>query len=691
MKTTRLLAILLSLVMMLALFACNGGNIDNETEAPTDTETDSTPETDPAEDPEKDDISYITIAEALELCGDPGNITEERYYIRATVKSITNAQYGAMIIYDETGEISVYGTYSADGSINYSEMTDKPYKGDEVVLHCILQNYNGTKEVQNARLIEFKSNQGNFDASAYADTTIAEARGAAAGEKIKVSGTVACITYANGMKPSGFILVNGAASIYVYGGDAAAMVSVGNKVTVAGSKAYWILEDEQTHAATYGYKGCNQLEDVTVISNDKGNNAWENSEIPETTVKTLMDKPVSEDFTTQIFKTTALVKKVPGNGFTNYYIDDLDGVIGSYVYTQCNGGDFSWLDVFDGKICTVYFAVLNAKSTQSGCVYRLLPIKVIDEGFKFNTDNAPEYAVTYHGLTQFESSYSGNPSLELVTSVSSELLGFENATLTYSSSNESIIKIETADGKTVMNCLSNGSATVTATASYNGKTYSGSITINVNIPTDETSSISVKDAIESDNGTTVTVKGVVASSVANKPGGFYLIDETGAITVLTDTVTIKTLKIGEEVIIKGTRTLSKDTDRQICIDNAVLIQNNYGSHEYSTNSFITDKTVSDICALNGDISHTVEVYVVTGTIRQESTNWSLNTYVGDGQNEFFLYSGGKSDYAWLTPYVGQTLTIELAVCDWNNKGNKGCVLSITLADGTQIFNTYNFK
>ena len=58
----------------------------------------------------------ITVAAALELCGEPGNITEQRYYIRATVKTITNPAYGAMIIYDETGEISVYGTYSADVS-----------------------------------------------------------------------------------------------------------------------------------------------------------------------------------------------------------------------------------------------------------------------------------------------------------------------------------------------------------------------------------------------------------------------------------------------------------------------------------------------------------------------------------------------------------------------------------------------
>ena len=715
MKATRILALLLAMLMALALFACDNGNA--ETEAPTQNETDpvetdpnetdpedTTPDTTPedTDDPTESDttesdpenttpeIKVITIAEAIALCQADGYISTERYEIRATIKTVSNAQYGGMIIYDSTGEISVYGTYSADGAIAYGSMTEKPYKGDDVVLHCIIQNYNGTPEVQNARLISFVSNQGNVDLSTYTDATIQEARAAAEGAKLKVSGIVARITYANGMKPNGFILVNGADSIYVFDGDAAARVAIGNRIEIAASKTYWILEDEQSNAEKFGYKGCNQLESVTLISNDGGGNDWVSASFPTTTVKDIMDNPVSQDITTQIFKVTALVKKVPGSGFVNYYIDDLDGTTGSYTYTQCNGGDFDWLDQFDGKICTVYLAVLNAKSTVSGCVYRFLPIKVVDEGFKFNTDNAAEFAVKYYGADQFEDTYTGDPALELITSVSSDLLGFENATLTYTSSDESVIKINVVDGKTVMNCLASGTVTLTVTGAYNGKTYEDSVTVIVNIPTDEVPSISVSQAVSSEIGTVITVKGVVASSVANKAGGFYLIDETGVITVITDTATIKTLKIGDEVIIKGTRALSKSTDGQICINDAVLVQNNYGSHKYSTKSFITDKTVSDICALDGDISHTTEVYVVTGTIRQESTAWSLNTYVGDGQNEFFLYSGGKNDYAWLTPYVGQTLTIELAVCDWNNKGNKGCVLSITLADGTQIFHTTNF-
>ena len=109
---------------------------EEDTTAPNEDTTTPDEETTPEEDttaPE-DEIKIITIAEALELCGEEGNITTERYYIRATVESILNAAYGQMIITDATGSIEVYGTYSADGEINYSEMEDKPYRDRKSVV-----------------------------------------------------------------------------------------------------------------------------------------------------------------------------------------------------------------------------------------------------------------------------------------------------------------------------------------------------------------------------------------------------------------------------------------------------------------------------------------------------------------------------------------------------------------------------
>lgn len=709
MKLSKILALLLVVIMLVSAVACDRSN--NETEQTTETTTESATETAETTDDEtdsqtsesdsetetetNDDVQVITIARALELCGEPGNITTDRYYIRGTVKTISNAEYGGMVIYDETGEIAVYGTYSADGELKYSELEERPYKGDEVLLHCILQNYNGTKEVKNARLIEFVSNQGNVDVSDYTAATIAEARDADEGAKLKVSGIVARITYASGMKPSGFILVDGAASIYVYDGDAAARVQIGNRVEVAASKTYWILDSEQQNAATHGYKGCNQLEGATLISNDGGVNEWVTPSLPVRTVKEIMDAPVSDDITTQITKVTALVKKVPGSGFTNYYINDLDDKTGSYVYTQCNGSDFAWLDEFDGKICTVYLVVLNAKSSVAGCVYRFLPVKVVDENFTFDTNNAAEHAVKYYGIGQFDENYTGDPALELITSVSSELLGFTGATLAYTSSDESVIKINTVDGKTVMNCPGSGSATVTVTGSYNGKTYSESVTITVELPEAEIPSITVSQAIASEIGAVVTVKGIVGPSLVNQKG-FYLIDESGVIAVVLSETELAKVQLGQEIILSGTRANRlKDGSSdfgQTNLDACTVLVNNYGSHDYSTASFIEGKTLADVYALSAREDHGAEVYVLTATVKVVEAQYYSNIYLTSGSTELLLYCSSASQYNWLKTYNGQEVVVEVAPCNWNSKGNyRGCVLAVRHADGSKTCNELNFS
>ena len=316
----RFAAIVLVLTLLLSLFACSKPNTDTTTNpstqpggttapsdgtttAPTDAPTDptvgTTPPTSAPTDPtdgttpptepgNTDTIEVITIAKALELCGEPGNITTERYYIRGIIDSISNPNYGQMTISDGTGTINVYGTYSADGAISYGQMTEKPYKGDEVLLHCILQNYNGTKEVKNARLIEFKRNEQEIDESAYTAITVAGARKAAKGTKVKVEGVVAKITYANGMIPAGLILVDGTSSIYVYDGDLAGRVKEGNKITILAEKDYWILGDEQNNAAKFGYKGCNQLTSCIFVSSDNGNHTFDKKWIETATVKDIL-------------------------------------------------------------------------------------------------------------------------------------------------------------------------------------------------------------------------------------------------------------------------------------------------------------------------------------------------------------------------------------------------------------------
>ena len=642
-------------------------------------------------------MKVITIAEALELCGEEGNVTEERYYIRATVKTIVNANYGQMIITDATGEISVYGTYSADGELYYNQLEDRPYRGDEVLLYCILQNYNGTKEVKNARLIEFTHVEPDINLDDYTDMSVADAREAAKGTKIKIDGVVAQITYANGFKPNGFFLVDETGSIYVFDGDLAQRVAEGNKVTFVGEKDYWILETEQGFAQNFSYQGSCQIANTTLVElDDSQNYAYDKSWITESTVKDILDTPVTENVTTNIYKVNALVKKVPGTGFVNYYFFDIDGQTGEYTYSQCNGNDFEWLDEFDGKICTVYLSPINCKSTAGACFFRLVPIEVIDEGYTFDTTKAPEYAIKYHALGQFGTSYTADPALELLTSVSSELLGFDGVTLSYASSNEGVIRFETVDGKVIMHCAAEQTTTVTVTvtATYGEHSATGTVDITVSpVPTVEYGT--VLDAINAATGEVVTVKGIVGPSLVNKVG-FYLIDETGVIAVQTTAEYMATLTIGDEVVVTGTRDVKTKGGAnyfgQSNLYNSTIDVNFYGGHEYSTSTFVTDKTLKEVYDLDPVVDYSTTVFVLKATVTVEEAAYYANIYLTDANGtQLRLYCSSANQYNWLKAFAGQEVTVEVAACNWNDKNYyTGCVLSVVTEDG-KVCNELNFS
>ncbi len=687
------LILMLSLLLCLCILGgCASSGSQEDAEKPAGSEASSLPK-EPDEGPSEELYDTITIAEALELCGEPGNLTTERYYIKGTVVSVDKPQYGQMTIKDETGTISVYGTYSEDGSIGYADMADKPYAGDTVILYCTLQNFNGTKEVKNARLVYFEHVEIEVNEGDYTKMTIAEARGAEAGTKVKVEGTVARITYANGQIPSGVIIVDQTQSIYLYDNDLAGRVKIGDQVSVFGSKTYWVLESEQANAEKFGYEGCCQLENIILSEIKEGTGDFNKDWITETTIKELIETPVTENITSSIYKVNALVEKREGTGYTNYYFFDLDGKTGTYTYTQCNGSDFAWLDKFDGKICTVYITALNAKSTASDCFFRFLPVDVKDEGFVFDTANAPEHAVIYYGIPQFNASYTGNPAQELVTSVSSELLGFENATISYTSSNTSVVYFEELDGKIIFNCGEPGKATVTVKGSYNGANYEKQIEVIVN-NNEEYDTVTVEDAIKADIDETVTVKGIVGPSLVNQ-SGFYLFDESGMIAVCVDKSVFGTIEIGHEIVITGTRACKKDAEKalagQTYIKDAEILANYYGNHSYPENNFITDKDLSYIYSLDINEDHTTEVYVIKATVVLDGNGYYTSLKLTDGTVKLTLYSSSSDQYSFLKGLVGQEVTVEIAPCNWNNKTYyTGCVLALYTQDG-KIINELNFQ
>ena len=645
----------------------------------------------------KDQFECISIKEALELAAAAGEVgTSEKYYVYGTIKEVSNGVYGEMTITDGEYDLYVYGVYSADEQTRYDAMVEKPVSGDEVVLLGMLKTYKEKPEMDRGYLQAYKHNVPEIDEDSYKEATVQEAREANVGDLLKVTGVVAKITYANGMVPNGFYLVDNTNSIYVYGNDTAGQVKVGNTVTLVGEKTYYVLADEQNNAEKHGYKGCCQIFNAKIIENDLGTTEFDKSWIQETTVKDIVDTSVVVNHTTTIYKVNALVKKSVGTGFTNYYFDDLDGVTGSYTYTMCNGSDFKWLDEFDGKICTVYLSPINYKSSSSGCVVRFIPIDVIDEGFVFDQSKGAEFALKYYAEEQFLAAYDANPELNVLTVVDNELIGVKGVELTYASSDENVCYFENTNDGVVFNTKNPGKAEITITATYNGVTATTIVEVECNAPV-EYETISVAAATATEDGQEVIVKGIVASSLVNQTG-FYLIDDTGVIAVVGEKADIQLLSSGDEVIVKGIKSHKvKDGYTgagQINIYNAEILVNYYGNHEYSTSTFDDSKTINELYDYNYMEDHSNEVYVVKAVVRVIKTAYSTNVKLEslDGSVQLTLYcSNGGTQYAFLLPFDGQEITVELALCNWNSKTYyAGCVISVITENG-KIVNTLNFN
>lgn len=247
-----------------------------------------------------------------------------------------------------------------------------------------------------------------------------------------------------------------------------------------------------------------------------------------------------------------------------------------------------------------------------------------------------------------------------------------------------------------MNCKKTGTATITITGSHGGKTYSQKVTISVSIP--DAPSVSyptVSDAIAAGVGDKVTVKGIVGPSLVNKVG-FYLIDETGVIAVLTDSDTISKLKPGHEVVLEAVRHNNTKGGTtyygQTCLKDAKVVLNNYGSHAYSDKSFVTGKTLADFYGLDVTKDYSTSVFVIKGKVVVEQTQYYSKIYLSDGTNNITLYSSGAKQYSWLNDYAGQEITLEVAACNWNDKSfYAGCVLAVVNADGSKTINELNFQ
>ena len=639
---------------------------------------------------------FISLPMAIAIARDGGEdfTSNDTYYITGWVSSVSNASFGELTITD--GNVSIY----AYGISNYTSGDGYPLLGDVVVLEAVLGTKGTDVELKNTtKLVEWHDVK--VDEKEYTASTIVEARNADAGSKLIVEGVVAGFTYKNAKTTSGeyvadgLYLVNGTDSIYVFGVDLCSVVEIGNTIKIAGVKEFFIQEKEISLAEKYGFAGACQLSSVELIENKGGNTDVLANSFEKTTIKNLMENNYDANITTQIYEVNALIRKVPGDGFVNYYINDLDGKTGTYTYTKCNGNDFGWIDSYlnaNGEyLCTLLVTVCNAKATASGCNWRMVPLKLLAP-FTFDKANTAEFVLEYLVLTEFDEVYYANPETELITTHASELLGYEGVTVSYVSDNESVVKFTDSLDKKVLNVLALGEANVTITVNYNGTTATKTIKI-VRDGEPVFEALTVKEAINTPKGEEVTVMGIVAGGVANQKTGFYLIDETGVIAVkMLDADQLAKVAQGNKVVIKGKREQYKQTDTlpgQTSIVDAEVVHNYFGEHEYSTTTF-QETTLEEIASVPATEDRTAQVYIIEAATKFSSDGRSV--IIENGGKSLALYASGVGQYKWLTDLgLDKTVRMEVALCNWNNKTTyKAYVLAVYLEDGTKVVNPNNF-
>ena len=106
-------------------------------------------------EPEADSVLTLAQAETLGKLLAQNAYTTNKYYVVVTINSVYNAQYGNMYVKDATVDgFTIYGTYSADGSVAYNSMSVKPAAYDAVKLYGVVGNYYGTPQMKNAWIVE---------------------------------------------------------------------------------------------------------------------------------------------------------------------------------------------------------------------------------------------------------------------------------------------------------------------------------------------------------------------------------------------------------------------------------------------------------------------------------------------------------------------------------------------------------
>ena len=412
--------------------------------------------------------------------------------------------------------------------------------------------------------------------------------------------------------------------------------------------------------------------------------------------------PLDNGETTNIFKVKAFVEKEDNPGFVNYNFRDLDNNTYLYTYTQANGADFAWLDQYDdGKLHEVYLTALNAKSSATGCIYRVLPIEVLGET-TIDESYIPEFVVEYYATSSIKAKYVSDPALQLATKYSNTTHGFTDVPVTYTSSDTTALTFTANAEGVVMNALKFDDINVTITVKATYKTYEFTEDLTVRLYTpEEGDEISVADFLTLPENSECTLRGIVGPSLTNQVG-FYIIADEGLVAVrLNDGSEASQILIGNEISVKGTKKhvgepVEGTRVGQLCLDSAVLVENYGGKNAYSESAFNTTAKLNDLIDLPVTTDVATNGYRLKVKLDLVETTYYTNLNIVDpesGSEKYLgIYSSGSKQFEWMKDYYGKTVTLEFALVNWNKKSQyKAAPLAIVLEGGERVYNEYYIK
>ena len=499
--------------------------------------------------------------------------------------------------------------------------------------------------------------------------TISEVKNFAEGQEVYVKAVVAAVI--NGTTknvPVGFYLYDDTDAIYVYSYDFAEVVEAGDEVIIEGSFTSYIDESTASSAQYAGYTGARQIVPTTCEVVSKGN-ALPTEFIEETSIADLCDIPVSENITSNVYKVVAKINRSQGNGFVNYYFNDLNGVDSYYAYTTANGADLEWLNVYDGQVRECIIAVQNCKLSASGNFWRIVPLQILDE-VEVSDATYAEYALD-RLETQFAKNYSSVCDFNVVAT--EELL--EGSKVSYASSSEGCVITAIEEGYNVELDFSTDEVVmnVIITLEYNGVTYNREVSFTCKSERPTFDTVSIEESRLVAKGDKVLIEGYIIGFLylkgATTPAGFELIDETSSIAVFISTAVdaqtdITKLKVGEFVVVEGYGDLYQPREDynhtgSIRLNNAEVLYHDWMEHEIPS-EWIEEKSMKDLVQNPSTNNISNKVYKTVMYVEKSTGSYS-NYYIHDIDDpslSMIVYSqnstsSGPGEYAWLEQYAGK--------------------------------------